>query len=267
MSTPLAEVAGSPQNPALVFLHGVGGDGHSFAPQLTSFSNEYHCLAWHMPGYANSDLITPYDWDGLANALLRLLDYHGIATATLVGHSIGGMVAQHLVGLAPSRVSQLVLSATSPAFGKRDGDFQQQFLAARLGPLDQGHTLASLAPGIVDELLGTNPVANAHARAVDAMSQVPEASYRAAMTAITEFDARATLAQIDCPTLLIAGECDSNAPAAMMARMAEKIPGSQYACIDGAGHLSYMEQPAAFNAILDRFLQPQAEPYPERSQS
>lgn len=254
MTPPRALQAGDRSHPALVFLHGVGGDGHTFKAQLDTFSTAHNCLAWHMPGYGGSATITPYDWDGLANALIALLDSEHLERATLVGHSIGGMVAQRAVALAPERVERLVLSATSPAFGKRDGDFQQRFLSARLGPLDQGRTLASLAPGIVDSLLGTSPADAARTDAITAMSAVPEDSYRAAMTAITGFDARATLPDITCPTLLIAGQHDSNAPAAMMARMADIIPGAQYTCLDDAGHLSYMEQPDAFNHTLHHFL-------------
>ena len=254
MNAPSAIRVGEAGLPALVFLHGVGGDGGTFSAQLDAFADTHTCLAWHMPGYANSATIDPYDWDGLAHALIALLDAHHLDSATLVGHSIGGMVAQHAVALAPERVESLVLSATSPAFGNRDGDFQQQFLNARLGPLDAGETLASLAPGIVDNLLGQNPVTTARDAAIAAMAAVPEASYRAAMTAITVFDARASLPRIACPTLLIAGSDDTNAPAAMMARMADKIPGAEYACLDGLGHLSYMERPDLFNTTLRTFL-------------
>ncbi|MEM9604493.1 MAG: alpha/beta fold hydrolase [Pseudomonadota bacterium] len=256
--TPAALSAGRPGDPALVFLHGVGGDGSSFAPQLTHFAASHHCLAWHMPGYGGSDMLDPYGWPALADALVALLDAHGIDRAAVVGHSIGGMVLQAALQRHPTRISAAVLSATSPAFGKRDGDFQRAFLTARLAPLDRGERLADLAPGIVDSLLGESPAADARARAIACMGAVPEPAYRAAMTAITTFDAREGLAAIACPTLVLAGERDSNAPHVMMARMAEKIPGAQFACLDGAGHLAYLEQPARFNRCVADFLSTRA---------
>lgn len=251
---PTALTVGDPTLPALVFLHGVGGDGHSYTPQLDHFQRTHRCIAWHMPGYADSPTIDPYDWPQLATALIALLDSEGIASATFVGHSIGGMVLQTAMAMFPGRISAAVLSATSPAFGSRDGDFQQKFLQARLAPLDRGETLAALAPGIVDSLLGDQPHPSARADAIACMARVPEASYRSAMTAITRFDARASLRHISCPTLVLAGEHDSNAPAPMMERMASKIPQAQYRLIAGAGHLSYMEQPDSFNQCLSDFM-------------
>ncbi|MEM6988392.1 MAG: alpha/beta fold hydrolase, partial [Pseudomonadota bacterium] len=66
--------------------------------------------------------------------------------------------------------------------------------------------------------------------------------------------ARDALAQIACPTLVLAGEHDGNAPRDMMARMASKIPNAQFETLDDAGHLSYMEQPDRFNQVLATFL-------------
>src|SRR5262249_60055488 len=86
---------------------------------------------------------------GLAKALLALLDARGAEQAVVVGHSMGGMVAQELVASAPERVEALVLYATTPAFGAAGGDWQRQFLETRLRPLDEGKVPADLAPALV----------------------------------------------------------------------------------------------------------------------
>ena len=57
-----------------------------------------------------------------------------------------------------------------------------------------------------------------------------------------------------CAALVLAGGTDTNAPAPMMRRMAERIPGAAYVCLDGAGHLANLERPAAFNRALRAFL-------------
>ena len=87
----------------------------------------------------------------------------------------------------------MVLAQTSPAFGKPDGDWQKQFIDARLGPLDRGETLASLAPSLVKELVGDDPDAAGMALARDCMAAVPEATYRATMLALMGFDLRHAL--------------------------------------------------------------------------
>jgi len=244
------------EGPVLVMLHGIGGDGESFRLQLEHFAPRYRCIAWHMPGYGDSPPLPAMDFPALAAALLDLLDSLAVAQAHLLGHSIGGMVAQEFVAHYPERLASLILSATSPAFGKPDGDWQRQFLAERLAPLDAGQRLADLAPTIVDSLVGDNPDPDGLARARACMARVPEDAYRTAMTALVGFDRRNNLSTITVPTLVLAGERDNNAPAMMMARMAARIPSARYLCLPGAGHLAYLEQPSLFNAAVSGFLAP-----------
>jgi pimeloyl-ACP methyl ester carboxylesterase len=190
----------------------------------------------------------------LADAAAVLLDHLETETAIIVGHSMGGMVAQEFPARHPSRLSALVLSGTSPAFGNPSGDWQKQFVADRMAPLDAGKTMADLAPELVAGMLGDDPDAEGVETAKAAMSRVREGTYRTAVQMLVTFDRRADLANIAVPTLVLAGEKDRNAPAAMMERMAAKIPGAHYHCLPGAGHLANLEQPAAFNAVLDTFL-------------
>jgi len=74
------------------------------------------------------------------------------------------------------------------------------------------------------------------------------------MQCLVTFDRRGNLPNIAMPTLLIAGENDTNAPAPMMEKMASKIPGAQYVCIPGAGHLANLERPDEFNRIVGDFI-------------
>jgi len=241
--------------PAVVFLHGIGGDGTSWLQDLEALSSRYRAVAWDMPGYGGSPALPEMTFPALAGALKDLLGTLGVDRAHLVGHSIGGMVALDFAARFPERVASLVLYATSPAFGKADGDWQREFLKARLAPLDAGKRMVEIAPAIVESLVGDNPDAQGITRATAAMGKVPEAAYRAAMGCLVTFDRRDALAGIAVSTLVLAGERDDNAPAGMMARMAAKIPEARFEVIPGAGHLAHFEQSAAFREILDGFLE------------
>lgn len=243
------------QGPAVVFLHGIGGDGTSWLPELDAMSGRCRAVAWDMPGYGGSPALPEMTFPALAAALTDLLGKLEVERAHLVGHSIGGMVALEFAARFPERVASLVLYATSPAFGRPDGDWQRDFLKARLAPLDAGKRMAELAPSIVENLVGDSPDTDGIARATAAMARVPEAAYRAAMQCLVTFDRRDALGGLAVPTLVMAGEHDDNAPAAMMERMAGKIPGAHYQVIPGAGHLAHFEQPAAFRAALDTFFE------------
>lgn len=242
------------EGPPLVFLHGIGGDALCWRPQLDAFSEAFRVISWNMPGYGGSAPLEPMTFPGLADSLARLLDRLKVDRAHLVGHSMGGMVAQELVATRPERVRSLTLVATTAALGRPDGDWQRSFVETRLGPLDRGQTMADLAPAIFARLVGDDPDPAGVAQAIASMSRVPEATYRAAIHCLLTFDRRAALARIDAPTLLLAGERDTTAPPAVMERMAAKIPAARFQVVPRAGHLANLEQPAAFNHALARFL-------------
>lgn len=248
------EAAGADDAPPLVFLHGIGGAARAWRRQLTAFSDRHRVIAWDMPGYGGSQPLPAVSIAALAGALKDFLHQIGAAKPVLVGHSIGGMIVQQLLTRDPIIAESVVLAQTSPAFGKADGDWQKQFLEARLGPLDRGETMAELAPKLVAELVGDDADPEGLELARQCMASVPEASYRAAMMAMPGFDLRKALGQICVPALVIAGTRDNNAPAAMVKKMAGFIPNATYVELEGVGHLAALEQPDEFNAVLNDFL-------------
>ena len=248
------EAAGQSDLPALVFLHGIGGAARAWRRQLAAFSDRYRAIAWDMPGYGNSQPLPTVSIASLAEALKDFLQQLGAIKPVLVGHSIGGMIVQQALADDPLIAESVVLAQTSPAFGKAGGDWQKEFLDARLGPLDRGESMAQLAPRLVAELVGDDADADGLELARDCMASVPEASYRAAMMAMPGFDLRKSLGQIGVPTLVIAGTKDRNAPAPMVKKMASFIPNATYVELEGVGHLVALERPDEFNAVLGDFL-------------
>jgi len=248
------EAAGDAALPALVFLHGIGGAARAWRGQLDFFKGRYRTIAWDMPGYGGSAPLPTVSIAILAGALHDFLQQVGATKPIIVGHSIGGMIVQQWLAKNPAIAGAVVLAQTSPAFGKPDGDWQKAFIAARLGPLDRGETLVSLAPALVKELVGADPDRGGIELARDCMASVPEATYRATMLALMGFDLRNALKNIAVPTLVLSGSKDNNAPAPMMAKMASYIPSAKYVELEGVGHLANLERPMAFNAALDRFL-------------
>lgn len=248
------EAAGDPQAPPLLFLHGIGGAARAWRHQLAYFGNRFRAMAWDMPGYGGSEPLANVSIAALADALQAFLQQTATTKPILVGHSIGGMIVQQWLTRHKADAHAVVLAQTSPAFGKADGDWQKSFIAARLGPLDRGETMASLAPSLVKELVGDDPDAEGLALARDCMASVPAASYRAMMLALIGFDQRSALKDIAVPTLLLSGSKDNNAPAPMMAKMAGYVPAARYVELAGVGHLANLERPDAFNEALNGFL-------------
>lgn len=238
----------------LLFLHGLGGGHHAWDAQLVHFSClGYAAHAWDQPGYGESATVEPYDLEQITAALARLIDSLRAGPVVLVGHSMGGLIAQEAYFRHPSLVKALALTFTSAAF-VGGSDFARQFVAQRIGPLDQGLSMAELAALTMPGHSGSksDPGAVAHAREI--MAKIPPETYRKAVRLLTTFDRRADLPKIAVPTLLVAGSEDKTAPAAIMASMQRKIPGAELVALEGCGHLGPMDQPKEFNAALERFL-------------
>ncbi|QPF93811.1 alpha/beta fold hydrolase [Bradyrhizobium commune] len=248
------EAAGDPGAIPLIFLHGIGGAARAWRQQLTTFGDRFRAIAWDMPGYGGSAPLASVSIAALADALQQFIEQLGAIKPILIGHSIGGMIVQKWLAQSPTSARAVVLAQTSPAFGKADGDWQKSFIAARLGPLDLGETMKSLAPSLVKDLVGDDPDPMGMDVARECMASVPEASYRAMVLALIGFDQRSTLKDISVPTLLLSGSKDNNAPAPMMAKTATYIPSAEYVELAGIGHLANLERPDAFNAALGPFL-------------
>ena len=241
--------------PTVLMLHGIGGGHLSFAPQVeTLASSGYRAVAWDMPGYGHSAPIEPYTFKGLAASCIALIESLQCGHVTLIGHSMGGMVAQEVVARRPELVSKLVLAGTSPSFGKPEGEWQQGFIAERMAPLDAGLSMAQLAARLVPGMVGPEALPEGLKLATHCMGLVNPSTYRRALEALVTFDRRANLPNIVVPTLLIAGEHDRNAPPAVMKKMAGSIPRSTYIELAGVGHLQNLEAPDDFDGLVLNFL-------------
>jgi 3-oxoadipate enol-lactonase len=231
---------------SIILLHGIGGP--SWGDLVPG------ALDWPMPGFCSTPPMAETSFPALADALRGEMDRRGIAKATLLGHSMGGMLAQEFVATWPDRVARLVLYATTPAFGGRDPSFAEAFIQARLGPLAGGRSMAEAAEDMLDGMFAPDAAPDAKPRAAAALAAIPEAVYRDMLRCLTTFDRRADLTRIGVPTLLIAGERDEAAPPRTMQRMADAIAGARLVVVPEAGHFVHLERPAAFREAIVPFL-------------
>ena len=166
---------------------------------------------------------------------------------------MGGMVALELAATQPEKIKSLILCNTTPAFGGKDDTFKQQFVSARLKPLEEGKSMADMAPASVRAMSAPGTAPEDLDFMAGLMSATPEAAYRAAIECLVTFDRRAALEGLDMPVLLIGGEDDQAAPAKTMRRMAEKIQGADCHILPG-GHMTPVEQADATNRLIHDFL-------------
>lgn len=239
----------------VIFLHGIGGGARSFAPQIASFASAgYQPVALDLPGYGTRTPVEAMSFEALAEDVEFTIAQNALERPVLVGHSMGGMVAQTLLRRRPDDYAAAVLSCTSPAFGNPAGDFQKKFVADRLAPLDAGRTMADIAPSVAEGMMAADADPAGRALFIEAYAAVPEPTYRAAVKCLVTFDERANLSAIKVPVLCLAAEHDRNAPASVVEKMAGKIPGAYYFCLSGLGHMPNLESPQAYDVAIFNFL-------------
>lgn len=251
---PPAWLASGQGDTPLVLLHGMGSTAEVWLPQLNHFGRRRLTVAWTMPGYGDSPELAEPGWDALADALVAMLDAQGLTRVHLLGHSIGGMVAQACYHRHPARFASLILSATSAGFGSPDPAWQAEFVRQRTEPLTGVTRFADAAPALLGQFIGPAITAEMRAIGLLAAARVNRTSYLDYMRLLASFDRKTQLEAIAVPTLLLAGELDRQAPPKGMQRMAERIPGAMFHTLPQTNHMANLESPTAFNRVVDDFL-------------
>jgi len=244
------------QGPTVVFMHGIGGNRTNWREQLAAIGTDFHAVAWDARGYGDSeDYAEDLAFPMFAADLLRLLDHLGVAQAHLVGLSMGGRIALDFYESHPARVASLVLCDTFPGYDASiTAEQREAFIRSRQQPLLEGKEPRDIAPVVAPTLLSKQATPASMQRLVDSMTALHKESYLKAIAAMTRYEPVAKLAAVKVPTLVICGDEDKLTPPAVSQEMANTIPGARLAILGEAGHLSNIEQPAAFNAVLREFL-------------
>ena len=247
--------AGGSRGTTVFLLHGAFGAKEYWRTQVQALTQAgYRVVSWDAPGYGLSALPVPLTIDHCARALSLLLAKEADTRNVVMGHSMGGMIAQQAWRHARDRIHGYVLSATSASFGSPDGDWQKEFVRARVAPLDAGKTIPEYAPLMLRAMMAPGAGGPAVDLLIGTVSQMREETFRAAVAAIVGFEGRDLLPTLDVPVLCIAGEHDATAPASVMQTMAGKIAGASFISLTGLGHFGWAEDPPRFNAAVLDFL-------------
>ena len=233
----------------MLFLHGIGGNRTNWSHQLPFFSAKFKAAAWDARGYGESeDYDGPLQFDVFSADLLRVLDFFGEKKAHIVGLSMGGRIARNFALHHPDRVKSLVLANTTPGFASLGAEGVKRFVEERktLDPEAAAAKLisAKARPGAREELVAS-------------LRAVHRESYLKTVEASAAQDIASPLENIRAPTLVITSEDDRLYTPDIARDMARRIAGAQLAVIEGAGHLSNLEQPERFNRLVLDFLENQ----------
>ena len=235
----------------LVLVHGYLGGGAQWRDLLQAPPPGMRVLAPCLPGFGDSaQLPPPQTIAAFARAVLDFLAARDITRFALLGHSMGGMVAQEITRQSPQAVAALVLYATGP-IGNIPGRFET-IAQSREQLLAQG-AAAAAARIPAKWLVGAE--ASPHYPMVAALAgKAAQAAHLAGLNAMECWDGRPALALIECPTLIMWGERDVSYPRPQIDLLLAGIAGAKLKTIPGASHLAHLEAAEVFNAALEVFL-------------
>lgn len=243
--------------PPVILLHGLGGDGSRWAPNIAPLAQRFHVFALDQIGFGASDKpLANYHTGMLAEFLAGFMDAVGVEKAALVGNSMGASVATYFAVHYPTRVDKLVLAdgagyRGAPRTAPPTPEQQHRSWIQNGVTLDETREFFRIM--WFDKSRVTDEVVEAGLRArlgsAWAIGQIQE-SGRLGRGGVSEEEMR----RIAAPTLIVWGAQDELADPASADRLARDIPGAKKVLIEQCGHLPQLEQPEEFNRLVTAFL-------------
>ena len=224
----------------LILLHGLAGSGRWWSRNIPALSGSFRVITIDLPGSGTSPRGHRLDLEAVVDQLAGTMDELGIERASLIGHSMGGLIAGGIAADRPERVDRLILVDAAFLSLARTRVHAVTGSASTLR-----WTAPSLLPVLVADGLRSGP-----RRLTDTSIQLLQADWQT------------KLAQIKAPTLVIWGEHDKICPIAIGRRIVAAIAGARLVVVEGAAHNPMWERSDAFDRLVSDFLAGEAERLP-----
>jgi pimeloyl-ACP methyl ester carboxylesterase len=243
------------EGPPVVLIGGLGSQINSWATQTRLYSKYFKVIAYDNRGAGLSDKPDDsYTTKDMADDTVGLLDTTGIHSASFVGKSMGGMIAQWLGINYPDRVNKLVLGCTSPSRDDVGNEILRigREIATKVGL--KTVWLTALFLGYTREYIEMNLGSIKDTLGLVEENDEAINGYIGQSLACEKHDTRDLLHKIKCPTLVLLGESDQIASPRRSRELAELIPGALLKEFSGVGHGFWRERQEEVDKVVLEFL-------------
>ena len=237
----------------LLMVSGLGGVASFWTPQRPRFEKRFTVITYDHRGSGRSTRSPPpYSMHGMSDDVLALLDHLQLDRVRFVGHSTGGAIGQILAARHADRIDRLVLSAT---WSHPDPYFHRLFTLRRDLVLQAGTDfytrLSTLMLYPPDWIAAHDHHLVEEHRALDKLQREIIASK---LGALLEFDGRAALPNIGCPTLVVAARDDATVPSYLSVMLSQGIRNARLTMLGSGGHYVPISRAEAFGHAIEPFL-------------
>ncbi|WP_129676845.1 alpha/beta fold hydrolase [Candidatus Chloroploca sp. Khr17] len=238
--------------PPLLLLHAFPFNGAMWNDQVAVLRDRYRVIVPDLRGFGKSGAPNEvYFMQQYADDLALLLATLSIKQATVIGLSMGGYIAFELWRSHRSLINGLVLADTRAGADSSEGKVARETNAC----LVESQGSAAIADILLPKLIAPGASDELRASLRASISATSPAGIAGALRGMAlRPDSTVDLPTIAVPVLVIVGTEDTLTPPSEAHLMQKYLPESELALIEGAGHLSNLEQPASFNAVLSAFL-------------
>ncbi|WP_371370146.1 alpha/beta fold hydrolase [Pseudomonas sp. QL9] len=240
----------------VVLIHGVGLNKEMWGGQIVGLAPQYRVIAYDMLGHGASPRPQPgTGLVGYAEQLRELLEHLQVSQATVIGFSMGGLVARAFALHHPEQLEGLVIlnSVFNRSAEQRAGVIERTRQAAEHGP--DANAEAALSRWFSREYQAANPAQIAAIRQTLASNDPQGYLTTYELFATQDMYRAEDLGSIRVPTLVATGELDPGSTPEMARQLAARIPGAQVAVLDEQRHMMPVESPRLVNQVLLDFLQ------------
>lgn len=235
--------------PALIFLHFWGGSSETWNGVTSILKDRFRCVSYDHRGWGQSDKpATGYDIKSMAEDAMALIDLLGLDDYIIVGHSMGGKVAQYIAAQKPAGLRRLILVAPSPAIPTIMPEEMHEGMKAAYS------TLEGINATIDHVFKAENLNPEKRADLIRTMQNHSESSRLGWPTIGLLEDVSEGVSAINVPTLIIVGENDLlDSPARLEIEVRSKIAGAEMEVVASAGHMIMLQEPEKIAGLINAF--------------
>jgi pimeloyl-ACP methyl ester carboxylesterase len=232
----------------IVFVHGAGGNGHSWHNQIDELAGNHSPVALDLPGHGRSAGVEGLKSIGdYADFLAHFMDTLQMKSAVIAGWSMGGAIAMDFALRYPARTEALILVATAAKFAIPE-DRVKQLWAVMMGRAPQAFLKDGFSRKTVTENMNV-----VYEMWGEQIKTDPRVRYTD-IVACKEVDLTGAISAIDKPTAIFAGAEDVLTTPKDSEAIRDRIKNSSLEVVADAGHMIPVEQSAALNASVGKFL-------------